>query len=257
LFLNLLLGHLLGDFVLQPGRLVVAKRDGVPGLMLHTGIVGACCALATLGTLQRDWPAVVLVTGMHLVIERLTIATYLRTPTRGLFTLVFDQVLHVLSIGLVVWLTGPWSATTTVNTFGFDIPARALMTLDGLLATGLLGSIVAFETTNALLQGEQAKGRILRFDLERVLGMVERGTAFLAAVLWHPAAILIPFIPRLALSFRSPQQERARRAVEAAAGIALCLFVYAAVEILGLVASGDTALAASLARAASDFTSSR
>src|SRR5450759_5465019 len=55
LFLDLLLGHMLGDFLLQPGRLVAAKRDGWRGLLLHTSIVGLTTALATLGTMSRAW----------------------------------------------------------------------------------------------------------------------------------------------------------------------------------------------------------
>src|SRR5450759_2682956 len=55
LFLDLLLGHMLGDFLLQPGKLVAAKRDGWRGLLLHTFVVGFATTMAALGTLSRDW----------------------------------------------------------------------------------------------------------------------------------------------------------------------------------------------------------
>jgi class 3 adenylate cyclase len=181
LFLNLYLGHLLGDFLLQPGRLVLAKRDGVPGLLLHTLIVGAASAVVVAGTIRGDWPAVVLVTGLHLVIERLTILTYLKTPTRGLFTLLFDQTLHMLSIAVVVWLAVGWEADTHALTLGIRLPIERLAAIDGLLTVMLLGSILAFETGNTLRRGADGKGRILRFDAARVGGMLERGTALVAA----------------------------------------------------------------------------
>ena len=45
-----MLGHLIGDFVLQPYWLVLAKRTGWPGLFIHVGVVtfvtagGSCSA---------------------------------------------------------------------------------------------------------------------------------------------------------------------------------------------------------------------
>jgi Protein of unknown function (DUF3307) len=49
LFLDLLLGHMLGDFLLQPGKLVAAKRDGWRGLLLHTFVVGFATTMAAAG----------------------------------------------------------------------------------------------------------------------------------------------------------------------------------------------------------------
>jgi hypothetical protein len=145
LFLTLYLGHLLGDFLLQPGRLVLAKREGAAGLLLHTLVVGLASAAVLFSTLRVDWAAIVLVTGMHLCIERLTIMTYVRTPTRGLFTLLFDQTLHLLSITLVVWLAGDWSLDAHAFAFGLRVPVVGLATIDALLTVMLLGSILAFE----------------------------------------------------------------------------------------------------------------
>ncbi len=38
-FLQLLLGHVVGDFVLQPFWLVLAKRKGWLGLIIHVSVV--------------------------------------------------------------------------------------------------------------------------------------------------------------------------------------------------------------------------
>jgi hypothetical protein len=132
LFLNLYLGHLLGDFLLQPGRLVLAKRDGIPGLLVHTLIVGAASAAVMFATIGSDWWAVVLVTGLHLVVERLTILTYVKTPTRGLFTLLFDQTLHMLCIAGVVWIAGGWTLDASAMTLGLEVPVPRLAAIDGL-----------------------------------------------------------------------------------------------------------------------------
>ena len=74
LFLALFLGHLLGDFVFQPGRLVVAKRHGIRGMLLHTGIVTACTGAVLFGQLARAWPAVIVAALAHFGIEHLSVA---------------------------------------------------------------------------------------------------------------------------------------------------------------------------------------
>lgn len=239
LFLNLYLGHLLGDFLFQPGRLVLAKRDGVPGLLLHTGIVGATTAAVVWATLPVDWSAVVLVTGLHLVIERLTILTYLKTPTRGLFTLLFDQTLHALSIALVVWVAGGWSTDVHAVTFGVTVRTFTLAEIAGLVTVSLFGSILVYEARNALRAAHEGKGSVLRLDAARVAGVVERAGALALAVALHPAAVLLPFLPRAAFALTRPPSERGDQLVELAAGLALVVVVYAVLVVIAYFVGGD------------------
>jgi hypothetical protein len=241
LFLNLYLGHLLGDFLFQPGRLVLAKRDGAAGLLLHTLIVGVVTMIVFAATLRVDWASIVLVTGMHLCIERLTIMTYVKTSTRGLFTLLFDQTLHLLSIALVVWLAGDWNLDAHAVAFGLRVPIVVLSALDGLLTVMLLGSILAFETGNALLDGDAGKGRVLRFDLSRIAGMVERGIGFAAALVIGPLAAPVAFAPRVVWALTREDGQRARPLLEAATGLVLCAIVYAAVMAIASL-TGQTLL---------------
>lgn len=236
LFLQLYLGHLLGDFLLQPGRLVVAKRDGIPGLILHTLIVGAATIAVLIGTLRFDWAPAVLVTGLHLVIERITITTYLHTRTRGLFTFVMDQALHMLSIALIVWVAGRWTTVGTGTVFGISMPTVDLAMLCALLTVMLLGSIFVFETVNAVLGVE--KGRLLRLDAARMGGIVERGSAFAVALI-HPALVALPFLPRLILAFTGEREARDRRLVEAAAGLLMCIVGWASVAAIAYLHDGS------------------
>jgi hypothetical protein len=241
LFLNLYLGHLLGDFVLQPGRLVVAKRDGTPGLVLHTIIVGLCTLAVLIGTIRAQWSAAVIVAGMHLVIERLTIVTYLKTRTRGLYTLLLDQTMHALSIGLVVWLLGSWTFDRRAITFGVAVSTRFLASAVGVLSASLFGSILAFETGNALTGGPDAKGQILGMDLGRIAGFVERAAALVAALTLHPAALLIPFLPRIVCALTRRGDDRKRLLVEAGAGIALCGLMFVGIEVVSATAGAGAA----------------
>jgi hypothetical protein len=238
LFLNLYLGHLMGDFLFQPGRLVLAKREGAPGLVLHTLVVAACTAAVMFATLRVEWPTVVLVAALHLVIERLTIVTYLRTPTRGLFTLLFDQTLHLLSIGVVVWLAGQWEIGATAVTFGLLATLPQLAALDGLVTVTLFGSILAFETVNALRPPGSGKGEVLRLDLDRIAGMAERGAAFAIAVGVHPLLGLAAFLPRLAYATTREREEQKRQMIVAAAGVAVCAVAVAGYLAVALLSGG-------------------
>jgi hypothetical protein len=186
----------------------------------------------------------VLVTSAHLVIERLTIVTYLQTPTRGLFTLLLDQTLHMLSIALIVWVAGGWTLDTQAITFGIHLPVAQVAAAAGLLAVTSFGSILAFETDNSLLRGDSAKGRVLRFDLPRCAGMLERGTAFILALVWSPAGALLVFAPRLVWGATRHHDHRARPILQAITGAALCALAYIAVAVITyLTTTGANSLA--------------
>lgn len=235
LLLELYLGHIIGDFLLQPGRLVVAKREGAPGLVLHTLVVGLSTLAVVSGSLVTDWAPAVLVTGLHLVIERITIATYTRTPTRGLFTFLMDQAMHALSIALVVWLSGRMSASAPGSVFGVALSPVGIAKVSAFATVTLFGSILVFETVGAVLGDE--KGGILRLDGPRIYGIVERGLA-LALALVHPALMVAPFVPRIATALRRDPEGRRRQVVEAAAGLVVCVAGYAAIAAVAYLAHG-------------------
>lgn len=236
LFLELYLGHLIGDFLLQPGRLVVAKRDGAPGLVLHTLIVGAATMAVLAGTMTADWAVAALVTGAHLVIERLTIATYVGTRTRGLFTFLLDQALHLLSIALIVWAAGRWQLSPDAMVFGIALSTVGLAKVCALATVSLLGSILVFESVNAILGSD--KGGLLGLDGARIWGVVERGGA-LALALASPALLILPFVPRLVYAATRPDGDKARPVVEACAGIVLTIAGYLSIAAVSYLVSGS------------------
>jgi hypothetical protein len=240
LFLNLLVGHLLGDFLLQPGSLVLRKRERAWALLLHAVLVGLVTALVLAGQLDEYWMAVILVVAAHLAIELLTIAAYRATRTRGLFTFTFDQTLHFLSLGLIVWLVGAWRIDETAVSFGVEMPIGTLAAIAGLLMVTLFGSILVFETVNAALKADEGKGRILRWDLPRVGGVIERGSALVLALLWSPLLLAAPFLPRLIVALRSPPDERARQALTLVSGLVLCVLVYAGIMAIVVVAEAGS-----------------
>jgi hypothetical protein len=240
LFLDLLLGHMLGDFLLQPGKLVAAKRDGWRGLLLHTSLVGAATALATLGTLRRDWIAVVAVTVAHLAIEKITILAYERTPTRGLFTLLFDQSLHLLSIAAVVVAVGGGLRPAAVSTvFGASVTTQVLAVVVGIVTVTLGGSILAFEAANALAP-DGSKGSLLRLDIARIAGMIERGGSIGLALVFGATVGPLAFAPRVVWAMTLSRDQRSRQLAAAAAGLLLCALVFFGVQAVATLVDSGT-----------------
>jgi len=226
LFLALFLGHLLGDFVFQPGRLVVAKRHGFSGMVLHTGIVTFCTAMALLSDIGRLWPALVLAGLAHLGIEYLTIRARRMMEANGLALFLLDQALHIVSLAIIASMMGgsvlpalgPWHVSTAT-----------LAATCGLMAAMFLGSILAFEVrVLALGAGDSgAAGPILRLDAGRVFGFAERGAALAIGLLSpFPALGMLAFAPRAAYALTRPNPDRARQMSDAAVGLIICAVLW-------------------------------
>ncbi len=226
LFLALFLGHLLGDFVFQPGRLVVAKRRGFKGMLLHTVIVTLCTAAALVHGIERLWPALMLAGLAHLGIEYLTIRARRMMEASGLALFLLDQALHVVSLTIIAVMMGegvgpaigPW-----------EVSIASLAVVCGLMATMFLGSILAFEVrVLALGSGEAGSaGPILRLDAGRLFGFAERGAALAIGLLAPmPALGVLAFAPRAAYALTRSNPDRARQMSDAAVGLATCGVVW-------------------------------
>lgn len=222
LFLALFLGHVFGDFVFQPGRLVVAKRRSARGVLLHTGVVLVCTGLALLGDLASAWPAIVLAGLAHLAIEYLSIHARKLTQASGLALFILDQALHLVSLAIIAVLLGRDSRAVIGV---WDVSVTTLAVTCGLLTVMFFGSILAFEVRMKVLGGGDAgvDGPILRFDGNRVLGFAERGIA-LGLSLVSPVPLLgaLAFVPRMALALTRSGPGRARHMSDAAVGVITC-----------------------------------
>ncbi len=225
LLLNLYLGHLLGDFLLQPGKLVAAKRRGIIGLLIHGAIIGACTALIVFEDLGVLWPLILLAIGAHLLIEIITITARAKTRMSGLGIFLIDQAMHISSLVLLTAVAQPRIDITHMATLGFDLEPTQLAFACGLLAVMVMGSILVFETVRAVGPTEEAE--ILPLDSARVAGMAERGGALALAILVSPPLLLAAFVPRVSLALTKREGQRAKLLIEAATGLAFCIFVYA------------------------------
>jgi len=101
LLFQLLLAHLLGDFLFQPNAWVLAKENKKIRsyqLYLHALIHGMLILL-TVGSLAF-WPWALILAGIHLFIDGLKISLQKEQTKRALFFA--DQLAHLLSI-ILIW----------------------------------------------------------------------------------------------------------------------------------------------------------
>lgn len=233
LLLNLYLGHLLGDFVFQPGWLVAAKRDRVTGLLLHVGIIGACTAVLLGGKVIDLLGMVALAMAAHLAIEIITIRLRATEELSALSVFVVDQGLHLTSLVALVWAASRLGDIEHVRTLGFDVGPSLLAMSCAILGVTFMGAIIVHEVGNSF-GPEELRRVILPYDLPRVYGMLERGLALVLAVLVNPALVLAPFVPRAIYLLRLRPDGRTMHALAAFVGVLVCVSGWAAVTVVTL-----------------------
>lgn len=224
LFLQAYLGHLLADFVFQPGRLVIAKRNGMKGMLVHTGIVTLSTALVLWRSLAETWPIILVVGAAHLAIEHLSVAARRKTAASGLRLFLLDQGLHVISLVLVA--VAFWGEVApAIALWPTTLPTIAVTC--GIATVAFMGSILAFEARVAILDGDSETNPILAFDSARLYGVVERTLALTVAVV-SPCPVLgvLAFAPRIIKALLAPPRERTVQGLEAAMGLLLCTVVW-------------------------------
>lgn len=226
LFLGLYLGHVLGDFVFQPGRLVVAKRQHQRAVLLHTGIVTACTALVLASSLPTVWPAVLLAGVAHFGVEQLSIGARRTPETSGLAVFLLDQGLHGVAMALIAAVILPAVVSPMLGVL--PVTLMTLATVCGVVTVAFGGSILVLETQLAIQEDGDGPGPILGLDVARLYGFAERAGALLAAVLSPvPALGALAFMPRIGYALASPPRRRRAQFAAVAAGSVLCALAWA------------------------------
>jgi len=236
LLLELYLGHLLGDFVLQPGWLVATKRDRVWGLLLHVAIIGLATAVI-LGSLTLElWNLVLLAMAAHLGIEVVTVRIRAASRISGLSVFLIDQGLHVLSLVGLVWVGSRFVDINTTSGLAASAGVPRLALACATVAVAFMGAIVAHEAANSF--GPESRRRVLLpFDGPRVYGMLERTAALWLAVLLSPALLPVPFLVRIAYAWRRSPDDRAYHMLVATTGLVMATMGWVFVALLTLTSA--------------------
>lgn len=201
-FLRMLLGHLIGDFVLQPLWLAMAKRHGWRGLLIHVSVVTFATGVMVFNVIPNwlGWTAALF--AIHLFIDQFRTFVFTdNSKGKGVFLFILDQTAHVLSIMLISWLATGWEPSMLV-------PVTAIgLSHDNLLI--YIFSIVVFMTwvvpileieLAVAIQSYNAEGpkKIVPINFsDRAMGAFERLSSLGLVVGSLGLVVPLVFIPRL------------------------------------------------------------
>ncbi len=210
-FLLLLLGHLIGDFLLQPYWLVVAKRQGWKGLSIHVGVVTFVTAiLLWISNVPNWWVWVIVLFTGHLFIDQFR--TFIFTDTskgKGIWLLVADQVAHMVLIALLAWAATGWTAADLQILFTADATDQQLLMVYLIGAATLLGVVPVLEVEMAvttLYFAGTDLNETVRVDFsDRLFGGIERLVGGFIILIGFGLFTPLVFVPRVIYMIRQGQ----------------------------------------------------
>lgn len=181
IFWLLYLAHFLGDYPLQPGWLVKAKRNW-RGLLLHVCIHLAAMLLVVGPVRRLIWPYLLLLAGSHFAIDMLKNLFFKYRPQWVIGPHLFDQFLHLLSILLIAnWIQGAVPETL--------LPERHVWPI--YVVGYLLATYVWFITERIVSYADPAYQReVTAYPWSRMITRAALVTLFLLGWQFLPAAIV-------------------------------------------------------------------
>lgn len=217
-FLRLLLGHFVGDFVLQPYWLVLAKREGWPGLIVHVGVVTFITAILVWGVIPNWWVWMMVLFGVHLFTDQFRTFVFTdNSKGKGLLLLLVDQLAHLISLAVIAGAATGWTPASLAYLFAPDVPNlyRVIVFLIGLaiLVSTVPVLEVEFITAVRTAQGKEVTKPASIDREDRLLGSIERIIAAVLMLLGYVWLAPLAFIPRLALMIAKGQARDDRTAV--------------------------------------------
>ena len=161
-FLILALGHVIGDFLLQPYWLVLAKRKGWHGLFIHVGMVTFITAILAWNSIPNWWVWIIVLFIGHLFIDQFRTFVFTdNTKGKGLLLLVLDQLAHFILIAILAWAAQGTQIKHTVAIESSDRIFGGMERIVGtvliLLGLGILTPLVFLPRLAMLLYSSQAQ----------------------------------------------------------------------------------------------------
>ena len=183
LLIKLVLAHLIGDFILQPKSWVKSKEKRKlksPKLYLHVAIHMVLLCLIIWDV--SYWPLVLIITGLHLIIDVLKLMLQRKKTKRQWFFM--DQLLHIISIFTVYFI---YTNTTFITS---EIPLEtALLLLTCLLFLTKPVSIIMQAIFSKWNIEKLTKGNESLKDAGKYIGVLERLLVFIFIILNHGEAV--------------------------------------------------------------------
>jgi hypothetical protein len=203
-FLILTLGHVIGDFLLQPYWLVLAKRKGWSGLLIHVGVVTLVTTLLTWNVIPNWWVWMMVLFVGHLFIDQFRTFVFTdNSKGKGLLLLILDQVAHLVLISLIAWVATGWTLSDLALLHTSEALNQYRMTayLIGLATVLGVAPVLEAEVAVAVLatRGTEIKHTVAIESSDRILGGLERVVATALILLGYGLLVPLVFLPRLAL----------------------------------------------------------
>ncbi|MEW5958749.1 MAG: DUF3307 domain-containing protein, partial [Chloroflexota bacterium] len=217
-FLRLLLGHLIGDFILQPYWLVLSKRKGWVGLFIHVGVVTFITAILAWDSIPNWWVWIFILFIGHLFIDQFRTFVFTdNSKGKGLLLLFLDQLAHLLLITLLAWAATGWDVSdlglvlsdTGSGQYSLMVYLAGLATMIGVVP------VLEAEITVAVwaAQGREVGYTVEISTADRLVGSLERIVAAALILLGYGYAAPFVFLPRLALMIYQGKARSNRTAV--------------------------------------------
>ncbi len=204
LLFRFLLGHVLGDYVLQPLGLVLWKRRHIWGVLVHASIVTLCTAALFLPNLSPWWVSLLVLWVSHIVIDAGRVRIVKNSADKGLYLFLIDQGLHVLVI-LILWgVSINWQfELDTLLRQGLSWWDRTVVYLFGFISIVWIGPILELEAVTTLTPRRATANGQPQFlsmriaMLDRLMGFIERllGATLIMTGYFLPFPLV--FLPRL------------------------------------------------------------
>jgi hypothetical protein len=210
LFLRLVLGHLIGDFLLQTDRVYALKHKGLKGGLPHALLVSASCLAMAWPYLNLPgiWVFILLMGCLHLLQDSIKIG-YARFTRYSFWLYILDQCFHIGIIS-TIFLTGlknlpaPAPSNAMVSLYNNDLLIVYLIALIAATYNGFF-LIRVYKLTYMAHSGQYTK-------FEKWYGMVERALIVTFCSIPRSLPFFIPLLfARLALFSLSRKKRFAHR----------------------------------------------
>ncbi len=235
LFFRVLLGHIVGDFVLQTIDLVRYKSGSWKGQILHAGIVLVSVALFLWDDLFSWWPWLLVLFVLHLLSDWAKVLLTRRVAGWGLALFLGDQAVHLGTIVLLVYLSEGAGAFASLAVLlgGTGETNRQLLFLLVLLISLFVVPLLEAQTVAGVMrrptEGGNGSNCVPATLADRLLGGGER---VLVLAFWYFGGGLVwltplAFLPRALLYWREGGQNCRFRSgrIRVAVSIVCLLFI--------------------------------
>lgn len=201
---SLILGHLIGDFVLQTIDLVRFKGHSWKGLLLHSGIVVISSGICLWSNFPTWWPWLIPLFFLHVGTDwaKVNLSRHVTGWKTRFFFL--DQAAHFAAIFLIVLLqSGGWPYDSVASAIGEGGANRNLVFLVALIIALFVVPLLESQAAHALTHyvpkpGNDSNGNAATMR-DRLWGGAERTLVLVLLYIGLPAAWFAPlaFVPRI------------------------------------------------------------